>query len=158
MTDSPELKWGMLSRPRTGGMGAMTIEQKFALLAGIVYVVGGVIGFFVTGFDNFTETTNEALLIFELSPFHNVVHIGVGAVWLIGAFLLTAPATEGLNFAIGAFYVLAAVLGALGALTWLSIDAGLAVGDFYLHLVTGLVTLVFAGPLNLLKRQPAATA
>lgn len=44
--------------------------------------------------------TAEALFgIFHVTPFHNVVHLGVGALWLLAAFVLTPPAAEGVNFA-----------------------------------------------------------
>lgn len=136
----PDVVWGV--QPQ---IGSGSIPKKFALVAGLAYVVGGVIGFFFTGFTNFTENTGVSLFgIFHLTPFHNIVHLGVGALWLLAAFTLTNAATEGLNLAIGGVYVLAAVLGFLGYLTFLGVmpryDA-----DFFLHLITGVVTLLFAG-------------
>ena len=96
--------------------------KKFALLAGLAYALGGVIGFFFTGFSNFTEGTGVPLFgLFHITPFHNVVHIGVGGLWLLAAFTLTRPATEGVNLAIGGVYALAAVLGYLGKLEFLGL-------------------------------------
>lgn len=132
-------RWGFRDRPAVEGTA-----KKFALLAGSVYVGIGIVGFFVTGFNNFTMYTGETLLIFGITPFHNVVHIGIGAVWLLAAFALTRAAAEGTNFAIGGFYVLAAVLGYLGSLEFLGVMAPLA-ADNFLHLITGVVTLAFAG-------------
>jgi len=114
-----------------------------------------VIGFFSTGFNSFTEPTGEKLLgIFAITPMHNIVHLGVGALWLLAAFVLTRPAAEGANLAIGGFYVLAAVLGYLGFLDLLAISSGFGDPDFYLHLITGVVSLLFAGVLGSSDREP----
>jgi hypothetical protein len=142
-TDSeggPEVVWGVQSHT-----GVDSLPKKFALVAGLVYAVTGVIGFFFTGFSNFTEMTQRSLFgIFHLTPFHNIVHIGVGGLWLLAAFVLTRPAAEGVNLAIAGVYVLAAVLGYLGSLEFLGIMPGLD-ADNFLHLVTGVVSLAFAG-------------
>lgn len=135
-----DVTWGI--RPN---VAVNSIPKKFALFAGLVYVVGGVIGFFFTGFNNFTEATDEALLgLFHVTPLHNVVHIGVGALWLLAAFVLTTVAAEGVNFAIAGFYVLAAVIGYLGYLQILGINPGFD-ADNFLHIVTGVVSLLFGG-------------
>ncbi|MCA1674601.1 MAG: DUF4383 domain-containing protein [Actinobacteria bacterium] len=146
----PDVVWGI--KPKTG---VGVLPQQFALIAGLVYVGIGVIGFFPTGFNDFTENTNEKLLgIFAITPMHNIVHLGVGALWLLAAFLLTRPAAEGTNLAIGGFYVLAAVLGYLGYLDLLAIRSGFGEPDFYLHLITGVVSLLFAGVLGSSDREP----
>ncbi|MGH4010993.1 MAG: DUF4383 domain-containing protein [Pseudonocardiaceae bacterium] len=140
MTVDPESKFGIKIQSRGQGK---TLEQKFAVLAGAVYVAIGVIGFFYTGFTSFTEMTNEAMFgIFLLNPFHNIVHIAVGALWLGAAFTLTPAGTEGVNFAIGGFYALAAILGFLGYLSLVSIPAGND-PDNWLHLLTAVITLIF---------------
>jgi hypothetical protein len=91
--------------------------------------------------------TNEALFgIFLLNPFHNIVHIALGALWLLAAFTLTPAATEGVSFAIGGFYLLAAILGFLGYLSLVSIPAGND-PDNYLHLITALAAVVFGSGL-----------
>ncbi|MCA1675410.1 MAG: DUF4383 domain-containing protein [Actinobacteria bacterium] len=146
----PDVVWGI--KPKTG---VGVLPQQFALVAGLVYVAIGVIGFFPTGFNDFTEDTNEKLLgLFAVTPMHNVVHLGVGALWLLAAFVLTRPAAEGTNLAIGGFYVLAAVLGYLGVLDLLAIEPGFGDLDFYLHLITGVVSLLFAGVLGSSDREP----
>jgi Domain of unknown function (DUF4383) len=125
------------------GRASRTLEQNFSLIAGSIYVVGGIIGFFITGFSNFTEMTNNSLFgIFMLNPFHNLVHIILGAFWLMAAFALTPAGTEGVNVAIGGTYALATVLGFLGYFSLLSIPSGFA-ADNWLHLVTALATLIF---------------
>ncbi|MBV9013711.1 MAG: DUF4383 domain-containing protein [Pseudonocardiales bacterium] len=129
------------------------------MIAGIVYIVGGIVGFFITGFGSITEMTNHSLFgIFMLNPFHNIVHLGIGAFWLLGAFALTAAGNEGLNIAIGGVYTLATVIGFLGYLSLLSIPGGLA-GDNFLHLVTAALTLIFGtGLLRALGGRQVATA
>jgi hypothetical protein len=129
------------------------------MIAGIVYIVGGIVGFFITGFGSITEMTNHSLFgIFMLNPFHNIVHLGIGAFWLLGALALTAAGNEGLNIAIGGVYALATVIGFLGYLSLLSIPAGLA-GDNFLHLVTAVVTLIFGtGLLRVMGGRQVATA
>lgn len=133
-----------------------TFEQNFSMVLGSIYIVGGIIGFFVSGFDNITEMTNHELFgVFLINPYHNIVHIGIGAFWLLGAFALTPAGNEGLNIAIGGIYALATVIGFLGYLSLLSIPPG-PVGDNWLHLVTALVTLVLGtGLISAGRRQPS---
>ncbi|MGH3787501.1 MAG: DUF4383 domain-containing protein [Pseudonocardiaceae bacterium] len=141
---SPEDKFGIKIQSRRA---PRTLDQNFSLIAGLVYVTIGVIGFFFTGFSNFTEVTDNALFgIFLLNPFHNIVHIGVGAFWLLGALALTPAGNQGLNIAIGGFYVLAALLGFLGYLSLVSVPGGLD-ADNFLHLISGVLPLIFGSGL-----------
>ncbi len=141
---SPEDKFGIKIQSRRA---PRTLDQNFSLIAGLVYVTIGVIGFFYTGFGNFTEVTDNALFgIFLLNPFHNIVHIGLGAFWLLGAFALTPAGNQGLNIAIGGFYVLAALLGFLGYLSLISVPGGFD-ADNFLHLLSGLPALIFGSGL-----------
>jgi Domain of unknown function (DUF4383) len=135
-----EQKFGIQLESRGRGR---TFEQNVSMILGSVYVMGGILGFFVSGFANFTEMTNHQLFgIFQINPYHNIVHIGLGAFWLLGALALTPAGNEGLNIAIGGIYALATVLGFLGYFSLLSIPPGVN-GDNLLHLVTALVTLTF---------------
>jgi hypothetical protein len=156
---SPETKFGIKIQSRKW---PRTIEQSFSLVAGLAYLVGGIAGFWVTGLSPVTGMTNHAMFgIFMLNPYHNIVHIAVGLLWLLGAFALTAAGNEGLNLAIGAVYALATALGFLGYLHLLAIGTtGIAGIDNYLHLVTAVATLIFGtGLLRMLPgRRVAATA
>jgi len=148
--DRPDLVWGIRS-----STGVDSLAKRFALLAGLVYVGIGVVGFAFTGFNSFTEPSGEALLgLFPITPLHNVVHLGVGVLWLLAAFALTNVAAEGANLAIAGFYVLAAVLGFLGFLELLAVRPGLD-ADNFLHAITGVVTLLFAGILPSRSRANA---
>lgn len=54
-------------------------HQWLALVIGIVYLVVGLAGFLVTGFDGFTEHDHSQTLVgFAINPLHNVVHIVIG--------------------------------------------------------------------------------
>ncbi len=125
--------------------GARTKAQSFALVAGLVYVLIGISGFIVTGFDEFIGNSQETLLVFEVNPFHNVVHMVVGGLWLAAGLMLPPHAAQGVNFAIGGFYLLAAVAGflGLGILDDLLAIDGVLHPDNFLHLVTALAALPF---------------
>ena len=141
---SPEEKFGIKLRGHS-----RTPEQNFSMILGI--------GFFVSGFANFTEMTDHDLFgLFLINPYHNIVHIGIGAFWLLGAFALTPAGNEGLNIAIGGIYALATVIGWLGYLSLLSIPPG-PVGDQWLHLVTALLTLTLGTGLISAGRRQAVT-
>lgn len=54
--------------------------QWLALVIGVVYLLVGLAGFLVTGFDGFTEhDESQTLLGFAVNPLHNVVHLVIGA-------------------------------------------------------------------------------
>ena len=60
-----------------------TVSQTFALLIGAVYLLIGILGFFVTGFDGFTEHDHsQTLLGFAVNPLHNIVHLLIGGLGL----------------------------------------------------------------------------
>ena len=129
------------------GRGAMTWPQMLALAFGAIYLLVGVVGFFVTGFDDFfAHDTNETLVGFEINGMHNVVHIVIGVAGLLLGRTLAGARTYGWLLAIG--YGAAFVYGliAIGE-TWdfLSINAA----DNVLHVLTALVGLVIAlGPVR----------
>jgi hypothetical protein len=141
---SPEEKFGirLYEKPTP-----RTLDQKYSVLLGLVVIVLGVIGLFLTGFSNFTEMTNHSIFgLFQTNPFHNIVYIIFGLLWLLGAFALTPAGNQGLNIAVAGVLVLVAVLGFLGYLSLLSIPPGIN-GDNLLHLVVGLATLIVGGGL-----------
>jgi len=122
-------------------VGARSPAQIFALAFGVVYLAVGVLGFAVTGFDNFAgETFDDKLIVFAVNPLHNVVHILLGAVW-IGAAGSHATAKI-VNVVFGAVLLLVAILGLVEVLTFLAIEnAGSA--DNYLHLATAALAIYF---------------
>jgi Domain of unknown function (DUF4383) len=122
-------------------VGTRTPAQMFALIFGVVYLVVGIIGFAVTGFDDWAaKTFDEELIVFALNPLHNVVHILLGAVWIAAA--RTHAAAKGINLLFGIVLLVVFVLGMVGALEWLAIE-GAESADNYLHLATGALSLYF---------------
>ena len=116
----------------------LTRNQLFALLSAAVYLSAGVLGFLVTGFDDFASDTGEKLIILGLNPLHNVVHLTLGALWLAAAM---SPANARIaNIALGAGLLAAFVLGVVGGAGFLNIDDA-AEPDNYLHLVYGLISV-----------------
>ncbi|HET9254003.1 MAG TPA: DUF4383 domain-containing protein [Pseudonocardiaceae bacterium] len=139
--------------------GTKTLAQRYSLVAGVVYLAFGVIGFLWTGFGGGAGMMSDMLFgIFMVNPFHNVVHLVVGLLWLLGAFALTTAGAEGLNIALGSFWALATVLGYLGYLSALAVNGG-TTPDNFLHLGTAVLTLVCGtGLLRALSGGRAATA
>ena len=84
-------------------------SQLLTLTVGAVYALVGVLGFLVTGFDNFAAETDKTLLGFEVNPLHNLVHIGVGALWLWSS--RSESTARAVSALIGAVYLLVGVAG-----------------------------------------------
>ena len=143
-TLSPEEKFGIKFESKPG---PRTIDQMYSVLLGLVVIVLGIIGFFLTGFTNFTEMTDHAIFgLFQTNGFHNLVYIIFGLLWLLGAFALTPAGNQGVNIAAGGVLLLVAVLGYLGYLSLLSIPAGIN-GDNILHLAVALASVIVGGGL-----------
>jgi hypothetical protein len=129
-----------------------TPGQLFALVFGVVYLAVGLLGFAVTGVDDFFSTKfDEVLIVFPLNPAHNVVHILIGALWLGGS--RTVAGAKAVNTLIGAAYLLVFVLGLVGLLKWLAIESGFN-ADQVLHLLSGALSLYF-GTAGATARRPA---
>jgi hypothetical protein len=128
-----------------------TPGQLFALVFGAVYLLVGLLGFAVTGFDNFfNSSANEVLIAFPVNPAHNIVHLLIGGVWLAGS--RTAAGAKVANMGIGVAYLAVFLLGLVGALQWLSIESGLN-ADQLLHLVSGGLGVYF-GTAGATARRP----
>lgn len=117
-----------------------TPAQMFALVFGAVYLLVGVVGFFVTGFENFASNSEKELIIFALNPLHNIVHLALGVVWIGAA--SKHESAKGIDLIFGVVLALVTVLGLAGALEWLAID-GAGEPDNFLHLVTAVLSIYF---------------
>ena len=84
--------------------------QTLGLAFGAIYLVVGIVGFFVTGFENFASSGHDAmLLVFAINPLHNIVHILIGVLGLALSRTLAGAKTFGLLLLVG--YGLAFVYG-----------------------------------------------
>jgi hypothetical protein len=107
---------------------------------GVVYLLVGVLGFFVTNGVSFLATDGGLLLgIFMVNPLHNVIHLLVGAVLLAGG-LSSARAAKGINVTVGAVYLLLGIVGFFLVGSALNILA-LNTFDHFLHLGSAIVLL-----------------
>jgi Domain of unknown function (DUF4383) len=143
------------SADRSGtGRAGKTWPELLALAFGAVYLLIGIVGFFITGFDNFfgnevapgAHHVDENLLGFMINPAHNVVHILIGAVGLALSRTLAGARTYGWLLAVG--YGAAFVYGliAVGE-DWDFLNLNPA--DNVLHILTALIGLVIAlGPVR----------
>ena len=125
----------------TGTGRGKSIPEILSLAFGAIYLLVGVVGFFITGFDNFFEHTDETLLIFDINPAHNVVHILIGVAGLALGRTLAGARTYGWLLAVG--YGAAFIYGLLAVgedWDFLNINGA----DNGLHLATALVGLVIA--------------
>lgn len=77
---------------------------------GVVYLLVGLTGFVVTGGVSFAATEGEPLIVFDVNPLHNIVHLLIGAALLIAA-RSSVRAAKGTNTTVGAVYLLVGVLG-----------------------------------------------
>jgi hypothetical protein len=115
--------------------------RRFALVFGAVYVLIGLIGFALTGFGDFAASEGRTLILFDVNPLHNVVHLLVGGAWLASSKRVDTART--VSVIIGAVYTAVAILGLfLVGNDGLNILA-LNQADNGLHLVSGLAGLYF---------------
>ena len=124
-----------------------TVPEILGLAFGAIYLLVGIVGFFVTGFgDFFAHDTNRTLLGFEINGMHNVVHIVIGVAGLLLARTLAGARTYGWLLAVG--YGAAFIYGlfAVGK-DWDFLSLNWA--DNILHLLTAIVGLAIAlGPVR----------
>jgi hypothetical protein len=86
-------------------------NRLLATIFGIVYLLVGIAGFFVTSGVGFFDTSGGLLLgLFEVNIFHNVAHILIGAALLIAG-LVSVRASKTVNTVIGAAYLLLGIVG-----------------------------------------------
>lgn len=126
----------------------------FALVFGIVYLVVGLVGFAVTGFDNFAGETNEKLIVFAINPLHNIAHLGVGALLLVGS--SRHETAKSVNLVVGVVYLLLAILGFAGVLVEDLLNVNQA--DNFLHIGTAALALYFGTAGAAATRATARTA
>jgi len=122
-------------------MRGLSIARLGAGAVGVVYIAIGLIGFAFTGFDGLVANQGEAMLWFDVNPFHNIVHLVVGTGLFSVALVRQSAIAEGALVGGGLVYLLAAFLGFVNYLPILSIDATYAVDNF-LHLASGTAAIL----------------
>lgn len=85
-------------------------NERFGLAFGSVYVLVGLAGFLVTAGVGFAASSGRDLIIFEVNPLHNLVHLAVGGLLVTGA-ALGAARSRAVNLLVGSVYALVAVGG-----------------------------------------------
>ena len=86
-------------------------NRLLGVIFGAVYLLVGLLGFAASGGTGFFESEGGLLLgIFMVNPFHNIVHLLIGAALLIGG-LSSVSAAKATNTTIGAAYLLVGLLG-----------------------------------------------
>jgi len=128
------------SAPSYGPGGGTNIARPVALLLGVVYLVAGVVGFAVTGFNGFVASGGSTIAGLHLNGFHNVVHLGIGAILIIASRVPDATITQGILLGVAILYVAATLLGFLGKLPIIAVTTA-GNGDNFLHLVSASVAL-----------------
>ena len=114
-----------------------------SLAFGAIYLLVGIVDFFVTGFDNFAGHDDATLIIFDINPLHNIVHILIGAAGLALSRTLSGAKTFGLLLLVG--YALAFIYGVIAVgKDWDFLNINWA--DNILHLVSAIVGgAIYAG-------------
>ena len=119
-----------------------SLAARVGVIFGAFYVAIGVLGFFVTGFEGFTQNGPDKLLGISVNPFHNLVHLGTGAFLLIMSLQKNDAAAEGGIMGVGLFYVTAFVIGVVASnnLTILSMYGEGELANYF-HLLSGVALL-----------------
>jgi uncharacterized membrane protein YuzA (DUF378 family) len=114
-------------------------NRLLATVFGAVYVLVGLAGFAVTGFGDFAGTnTGDKLIVFEINPLHNIVHLAIGALLLFASRAVSTA--KGANTLVGAVYLLVGIVGLFildSSANILSLNSA----DNVLHLASAIVLL-----------------
>jgi Domain of unknown function (DUF4383) len=132
----------MASSARDTGAGRPW-PQVLGLAFGAIYLLVGIVGFFITGFDNFATHDDATLLVFDINPLHNIVHLLIGVLGLVLSRTLAGAKTFGLLLLVG--YGLAFVYGLFAVnADWDILNLNWA--DNILHLLSAVVGgVIYAG-------------
>lgn len=116
-----------------------SMNRMFGTIFGFTYVLVGLVGFVVTGGVDFAASTGKNLIFFGVNPLHNLVHIAVGALLLLGA-RGSVGSARAVNSVVGATYLLVALVGFMILDSSANILA-LNHPDNVLHLITAAAAL-----------------
>lgn len=65
----------------SGSLVPLSRGRQVAVVAGLFYTVFGIVGFAVSGFDGFARTSGDLLVIIEVNPLQNLIHLILG--WVL---------------------------------------------------------------------------
>ena len=117
------------------------VNKNVGVGFGVIYVLVGVVGFFVTGFSGFASMNGPLLLgILMLNPLHNIVHVLVGALLIAGG-LASITVSRRVNVTVGAVYLLVFAIGLALQGSTANILA-LNGADHGLHLISALLLMI----------------
>ena len=129
---------GMTHDSTAGTTRGHSVNQTVALVFGAVYVLVGIIGFFVDS-SGFADTEGGKILgLFEVNPLHNVAHLLIGAALLASSRALASA--RAVNTTVGAAYLLLGIVG-LFILDSSANILALNAADNGLHLVSAALLL-----------------
>jgi hypothetical protein len=133
-------------------------NRLLGLVLGVVYLLIGILGFFLTSETGFAATSGPKVIdLFQVNPLHNLVHLAVGIVLVVTA-LVGIRSARIANMTLGAIFLLVGVVGLLlaspdNALNILAINGA----DNVLNFATAVVLLcVGFGADRVLARPKAA--
>ncbi len=129
----------MATSARSGTSATSSVNRLLGYVLGAVYLLIGALGFAVTGGVGFASQDGNTLLGFEVNPLHNIVHLLVGAVLLLGASRGVAAARSA-NIAVGGTYLAVGIIG-LFILNSSANILALNSADNVLHLVSAAALL-----------------
>jgi hypothetical protein len=117
-------------------------NRLLGLVLGVIYLLFGILGFFLTSETGFAATTGPKVIdLFQVNPLHNLVHLVVGIVLVVTA-LVGIRSARIANVTLGAIFLLVGVVGLLlaspdNALNILAINGA----DNVLNFATAVVLL-----------------
>ena len=91
-------------------MSTRSVNQLLGWVFGAVYVLVGIVGFFVSSGVAFAGTHGTSLLGFDVNPLHDVAHLVIGLLLALAA-SRGLPTSRGVNTLVGAVYGLLGVVG-----------------------------------------------
>jgi hypothetical protein len=139
---NPSRKGPFMARRSDSAPVSRHPSQLLALAIGAVYAAIGILGFLVTGFDNFAAETDKTLLGFEINPLHNLVHLAIGLAGL--ALWRRLDTARAYGWLLAAGYGLTFIYGLFAAgnsdINFLSLNSA----DNVLHLLSAAAGLAIA--------------
>jgi hypothetical protein len=88
-------------------------NRLLGLVLGVVYLLVGIFGFFLTSDTGFAATTGPRFIdLFQVNPLYNLVHVAIGALLFVTA-LVGIRSSRVTNLTLGSIFLLGGVVGLL---------------------------------------------